>query len=36
MHKRDIVQGEEDIYLNDVGTKHLTLLNIPKSHILLV
>jgi hypothetical protein len=36
IHKSDIIQGEEVIYLNDTITKHLTLLIIPKSHILLV
>jgi hypothetical protein len=36
IHKSDIIQGEAIIYLNDVGTKHLILLVIPKSHILLV
>jgi hypothetical protein len=36
IHKSDIIQGEEVIYLDDVGTEHLTLLVIPKSHILLV
>jgi hypothetical protein len=36
IHKRDIVQGEVVIYLDDAGTKNLTLLVIPKSHILLV
>jgi hypothetical protein len=36
IHKSDIIQGEAVIYLDDVGTKHLTLLIIPKSHILLV
>jgi hypothetical protein len=29
---RDIIQGEVIIYLDDVGTKHLTFLIIPKSH----
>jgi hypothetical protein len=29
-------QGEVVIYLDDASTKHLTLLIIPKSHILLV
>jgi hypothetical protein len=36
IHKRDIIQGEEVIYLDDAGTKHFTFLIIPKSHILLV
>jgi hypothetical protein len=36
IHKSDIIQGEAVIYLDDVGPKHLTLLVIPKSHILLV
>jgi hypothetical protein len=36
VHKSDIIQGEAIIYLDDVGPKHLTLLVIPKSHILLV
>jgi hypothetical protein len=36
IHKSDIIQDEAIIYLDDVGTKHLTLLVIPKSHILLV
>jgi predicted phage tail protein len=36
IHKSDIIQGEAVIYLDDAGTKHLTLLVIPKSHILLV
>jgi hypothetical protein len=36
VHKSDIIQGEVVIYLNDVVTEHLTLLVIPKSHILLV
>jgi hypothetical protein len=36
IHKSDIIQGEAVIYLDDVGTMHLTLLVIPKSHILLV
>jgi hypothetical protein len=36
IHKSDIIQGEVVIYLDDAGTKHLTLLIIPKSHILLV
>jgi hypothetical protein len=30
------IQGEMVIYLDDAGIKHLTLLIIPKSHILLV
>jgi hypothetical protein len=36
VHKGDIIQGEAVIYLDDVGPKHLTLLIILKSHILLV
>jgi hypothetical protein len=36
IHKSDIIQGEAVIYLDDTGTKHLTLLVIPKSHILLL
>jgi hypothetical protein len=36
IHKSNIIQGEAIIYLDDVGTEHLTLLVIPKSHILLV
>jgi hypothetical protein len=36
IHKSNIIQGEVVIYLADVGTKHITLLVIPKSHILLV
>jgi hypothetical protein len=36
IHKSDIIQGEAIIYLDDIGTKHLTLLVIPKCHILLV
>jgi hypothetical protein len=36
IHKSDIIQGEVIIYLDDAGTKHLTLLVMPKSHILLV
>jgi hypothetical protein len=36
VHKSDIIQAEEVIYLDDAGPKHLTLLIIPKSHILLV
>jgi hypothetical protein len=35
IHKSDIIQGEAVIYLDDTGTEHLTLLVIPKSHILL-
>jgi hypothetical protein len=35
IQKSDIIHGEVVIYLNDVGTKHLTLLIIPKSHTLL-
>jgi hypothetical protein len=36
IHKSDIIQGETVIYLDDAGTKHLTLLVILKSHILLM
>jgi hypothetical protein len=36
VHKSVIIQYEIVIYLHDAGTKHLTLLVIPKSHILLV
>jgi hypothetical protein len=36
VHKSDIIQGEAVIYLDDAGPKHLTLLVIPKSHILLM
>jgi hypothetical protein len=36
IHKSDIIQGEAVIYLDDVGPKHLSLLVISKSHILLV
>jgi hypothetical protein len=36
IHKSDIIQGEAIIYLDDVDIEHLTLLVIPKSHILLV
>jgi hypothetical protein len=36
VHKSDIIQGEAVIYLDDTGPKHLALLIIPKSHILLV
>jgi hypothetical protein len=36
VHKSDIIQGEVVIYLDDASTKHLTLLDIPKSQILLV
>jgi hypothetical protein len=36
VHKSDIIQDEAVIYLNDVGPKHLTILIISKSHILLV
>jgi hypothetical protein len=34
IHKSNITQGEAIIYLDDTGPKHLTLLVIPKSHIL--
>jgi hypothetical protein len=36
VHKSDIIQSEAVIYLDGAGPKHLTLLIIPKSHILLV
>jgi hypothetical protein len=36
IHKIDIIQSEAVIYLDDANTKHLTLLIILKSHILLV
>jgi hypothetical protein len=36
VHKNDIIQGETIIYLDDACPKHLALLIIPKSHILLV
>jgi hypothetical protein len=36
IHKSDIIQGEAIIYLDDTGPKHLTLLVISKSHILLM
>jgi division protein CdvB (Snf7/Vps24/ESCRT-III family) len=36
IHKSDIIQGEEVIYLDDASTKHLTFPIILKSHILLV
>jgi hypothetical protein len=36
INKGDIIQGEAVIYLDDVGTKHLTLLVILKSHKLIV
>jgi hypothetical protein len=36
VHKSDIIHGEVVIYLDDAGTEHLTLLVIPKSHILLI
>jgi hypothetical protein len=36
IHKSDIIQGETVIYLDHAGPKQLTLLIIPKSHILLV
>jgi hypothetical protein len=35
IHKSDIIQGEAVIYLDDARTEDLTLLVIPKSHILL-
>jgi hypothetical protein len=34
VHKSDIIQGEAVIYLDDAGPKHLALLVIPKSHLL--
>jgi hypothetical protein len=36
IHKSDIIQNEVIIYLDDAGTKNLTFLVTPKSHILLV
>jgi hypothetical protein len=36
IQKCDVFQGEVVVYLDDVGIKHLTLLVIPKSHILLM
>jgi hypothetical protein len=36
IHRSDIIQGEEVIYLDDTNNKHFTFLIIPKSHILLV
>jgi hypothetical protein len=36
IHKSDIIQDEAVVYLDDVGTEHLTLLVISKSHILLM
>jgi hypothetical protein len=36
IHKSDIIQGEAIIYLDDASPKYLTLLVIPKSHLLLV
>jgi hypothetical protein len=36
VHKSDIIQGEVIIYHDNVGIEHLTLLIIPKSHMLLV
>jgi hypothetical protein len=36
IHKSDIIQGEVIIYLDDIGSEHLTLLVIYKSHIVLV
>jgi hypothetical protein len=36
VHKSDIIQGEVVIYLDDAGTKHLTLPIVLKSRILLV
>jgi hypothetical protein len=36
IHKSDIIQGEEVIYLDNAGTKHFTFLVVSISHILLV
>jgi hypothetical protein len=36
IHKRNIIQGEMVIYLDDASTKHFTFLIISKSHILLM
>jgi hypothetical protein len=36
VHKSDIIQREEVTYLDDAAAKHVTLLIIPKSYILLV
>jgi hypothetical protein len=36
IYKRNIIESEAVIYLDDAGTEHLTLFVIPKSHILLV
>jgi hypothetical protein len=36
VHKSNIIQGEAVIYLDDAGIEDLTLLVIPKSHILLM
>jgi hypothetical protein len=36
IHKSDIIQGEEVIYIDDVGTEHVTFLIIPKNLILLM
>jgi hypothetical protein len=36
VHKSDIIQDEAVIYLDNAGTKHLTLLVIHKSHVLLM
>jgi hypothetical protein len=36
VHKSNIIHDEAVIYLDDAGPKHLILLVIPKSHILLV
>jgi hypothetical protein len=36
INKRNIINGEEVIYLDDVGTEHFTFFIIPKSRILLV
>jgi hypothetical protein len=36
IHKSEIIKGEVIIYLDNVGTKHLNFLIIPKSYILFV
>jgi anionic cell wall polymer biosynthesis LytR-Cps2A-Psr (LCP) family protein len=36
IYRSDIIQGEAVIYLDDASLNHLTLLVIPKSHILLM
>jgi hypothetical protein len=35
VHKSNMIQGEVAIYIDDASTKNLTLLVIPKRHILL-